>query len=384
MKKPNPILNFTLGLLVKIFAYFKGQRIIETVRIKGPAIVLSNHTSFYDFIYTSAAMYPSRVSYLAAKKMFYEPVTGFLLRLVRAIPKSLMQSDPAATLKALRILRKKGIISIFPEGQISPSGRSLRPSFTIAKFVKKANADVYIVKHMGAGLVNPPWTKKSFKGRIETIKTMIISKNDLASMNNQEIYQLICDKLYYSASEDNLQKKYKYKLNDITGLENVIYQCPSCKNEGLIAKNQMLTCPQCNHNLVYDSYGLLNGQGIDQLFLEQEQNVRNEIDKNEDFQISGKTRLMSFRNQKLVEVGAGILTIKDFEYIYSGTVDKEEKEIRFKANHIPSLPSDIGRNVQIYEGDTIYQFEMEEKFLPTKMVHVGEYLYLLCKKANNT
>ncbi|MDO9629945.1 MAG: hypothetical protein Q7I99_08580 [Acholeplasmataceae bacterium] len=57
MKRPNIILNIVLGFLVKIFAYLKGQRIIKKCRIKGPAIILSNHTSFYDFIYTSAAMY---------------------------------------------------------------------------------------------------------------------------------------------------------------------------------------------------------------------------------------------------------------------------------------------------------------------------------------
>lgn len=70
MKRPNPFLNITLGFLIKIFAIIKGQSIIKKCKIKGPAIILSNHTSFYDFIYTSAAMYPKRISYLAAKKMF--------------------------------------------------------------------------------------------------------------------------------------------------------------------------------------------------------------------------------------------------------------------------------------------------------------------------
>jgi 1-acyl-sn-glycerol-3-phosphate acyltransferase len=169
MKRPNPFINIFLGFIIKIFALFKGQRVIKKCKITAPAIILTNHTSFYDFLYTAAAMYPKRVTYLAARKMFYEPGTGFFLRLARAIPKSLMQADSTATLKSLRILKKKGIISIFPEGQISPSGRSLKPAFSIAKFIKKANVNVYMVKHFGAGLVNPPWSKKSFKGRIETI-----------------------------------------------------------------------------------------------------------------------------------------------------------------------------------------------------------------------
>src|SRR3989339_115812 len=108
MKRPNIFLYSILGFLVKIFAYFKGQRITKKLKISGPAIILSNHTSFYDFIYTTAAMYPHRVSYLAANKMFYDPLLGFFLHLARAIPKSLFQSDPAATLKAFKILKRKG------------------------------------------------------------------------------------------------------------------------------------------------------------------------------------------------------------------------------------------------------------------------------------
>jgi 1-acyl-sn-glycerol-3-phosphate acyltransferase len=380
MKRPNPFINIFLGFIIKIFALFKGQRIIKTCKIEAPAIILTNHTSFYDFLYTAAAMYPKRVTYLAARKMFYEPGTGFFLRLARAIPKSLMQADSTSIIKSLRILKKKGIISIFPEGQISPSGRSLKPAFSIAKFIKKANVNVYMVKHFGAGLVNPPWSKKSFKGRIETVKELIISKEELVGLDLDTIYKVVCDKLYYSASEDNLIKRYKYKLNDIANLENVIYQCPSCGHEGLVAEKVQLRCPKCDTILQYDEYGLLNGIGIDQLFMKQEESVRKQIDEDKNYQISGKTRLMTFKDQALVEVGSGTLTIKNFEYIYQGTMFGETKKLVFMAKNIPSLPSDIGRNVQIYEGDIIYQFEMDVKWLPTKMVHVGEYLYYLKNK----
>ena len=380
MKRPNPILNLTLGFLIKLFAMIKGQRIIKKCKIKGPAIILTNHTSFYDFIYTSAAMYPKRVSYLAARKMFHEAGTAFFLKLARAIPKSLMQADPVATLHAFRILKKKGIISVFPEGQISPSGRSLTPAFSIAKFLKKANVNVYIVKHMGAGLSNPPWSKKTFKGRVDTIKELIMTQEELKHLNEQEIYKIVCDQLYYSESEYNLEKKHTYKLNDISNLENVIYQCPICKHEGLKKHKNQLTCPSCNHQLSYDIYGLINGKGLDTLFIKQQNEVRNEIDLNPNYQIEGQARLMSFRNQKLVEVGTGVVSIKRFEYTYKGTVDEKFMELKFKVSSTPTLPSDIGRNIQIYEGDNIYQFEMDVKWLPTKMVHVGEYLYLLNQK----
>jgi len=375
MKRPNLFLFVTLGFLVKIFAYLKGQRITQNIKIKGPAIALSNHTSFYDFIYTTAALYPHRVSYLAASKMFYEPVTGFFLRLARAIPKSLMQADPVATLKAFRILKKNGLISVFPEGQISPSGTLLEPAYSIAKFLKKANVDVYIVRHKGAYFVNPPWSKKTFKGRIETEKFLMAKQNEIESMSLDEIYQMVCEKLYVSSSAFAKEKMYTYKKNDIANLENVIYQCPKCFHEGLEAHHDRLMCPACSHEMIYDAHGLLSGKGVDELFKLQEERVKHEVDQHPEYQIESPARLMSFRNNRLIDVGAGKVTLKRFQYIYEGTIDGKHETLKFNVSSTPTLPSDIGRNIQIYEGYQIYQFELDIPWLPTKFVHVGEYLY---------
>ncbi len=375
MKRPNIVLYGVLGLLIKMVAFIKGQRVIRKVKIKGPAVILSNHTSFHDFIYTTAAMYPSRVSYFAASKMFYEPVTGFFLRLARAIPKSLMQADPVATLKAFRVLRKDGIISVFPEGQISPTGAFMTPAFAIAKFLKKAKADVYIVKHMNAYCANPPWSKHTFRGRVETEKRLIIRKNELLTMSLEAIYETVCEALDFVTSAYNMEKRYRYRLKDISNLENVVYQCPSCLFEGLVSKGDHLACPSCGHRMDYDQYGLLAERGIDQWFKEQETRLRTEIKANPDFELSAKTRLQSFRNNRLVDVGEGMLTLRRYAYHYEGTVDGKHQHLSFLVKSTPTLPSDIGRNIQIYEGDQIFQFEMDTPWLPTKFVHAGEALY---------
>jgi len=286
-----------------------------------------------------------------------------------------MQADPVATLKAFRILKMNGLISVFPEGQISPSGELLEPAYSIAKFLKKSNVDVYIVRHKGAYFVNPPWSKRTFKGRIETEKFLMAKKEEIEVMSLDEIYQLVCEKLYVSSSAFAKEKMYTYKKNDIANLENVIYQCPNCLHEGLTAHHDRLKCPKCQHELNYDSHGLLSGQGVDELFKLQEQRVKDEVDQHPDYSITGQARLMSFRNNRLVDVGNGKVTLKRFQYIYEGTIDGKEETLHFNVSSTPTLPSDIGRNIQIYEGYQIYQFELDIPWLPTKFVHVGEYLY---------
>jgi 1-acyl-sn-glycerol-3-phosphate acyltransferase len=381
MKRPNLFLYITLGFLLKIFALIKGNKITQKLKIKGPAIILSNHTSFYDFVYTTAAMYPRRVTYLAAQKMFYEPGTKFFLKIARAIPKSLMQSDPVATLKAFRILKQNGIVSVFPEGQISPIGRTLPLSFSITKFIQKAGVDVYAVKHKNAYLVNPPWSKYTFKGRSETEKFLIIKKEELSSLSLDHIYRLVTESLSFSTGLYNDQKKYRYLLKDVDNLENVIYQCPACKTEGLHVNKHHLVCQNCMFEMAYDVYGKIGGKTIDELFDMQAQGVQTEIDNHPMFELSSKVLLQSIDNNLLRTVGFGRLTLSNDGYMYEGSYKNELIKKHFDIKNIQSLPSDIGRNVQIYEGYQIYQFEMKTKWLPTKFVHAGEYLYQKKKDA---
>lgn len=382
MKRPNIFLYGSLGFLLKIFAIFKGQRITEKIKIKGPAVCLSNHTSFYDFIYTTSALYPHRVSYLAANKMFYDPLLGPFLKLARAIPKSLFQPDPAATLKAFKILKQGGIVSVFPEGQISPYGTSLKPSFSIAKFLRKADVDVYTVIHHNAYFVNPPWSKNTFRGKIETSKKLIISQEVLRTLNDQQIYDIVVKEIYFNAAEYNEEKKYTYKVNNIKNLENVTYQCPSCGYEGLKAEKYQLHCPDCSLDFPYDKYGKIGGYRIDHLFKAQEKTIQNRILNQPDFTLSSEVRLESFRNNRVVEVGYGRLTLNRTHYIFEGMVDDKQQTFVFDVKNSSTLPSDIGINVQIYEGNQLYQFIFADPKLPTMFVHAGEFMYQLYERSN--
>ncbi|HAQ57301.1 MAG TPA: hypothetical protein DCR44_07915 [Acholeplasmatales bacterium] len=377
MKRPNWLLYGTLGFLVKIFAFFKGQRIRRLAKIKGPAIVLSNHTSFYDFIYTTAAVYPRRVSYMAAGKMFYDPLLGFFLRMARAFPKCLFQSDPVATLNVFRILRQKGIVSVFPEGQISPIGVTQPISMAIAKLLRKAKVDVYVVRHRGAYLVNPPWSKKNFPGRILTDVERVLTKEQLAGFTDQEVLSAVVECLRFNISDFIESNHFRYRHNDIANLESVLYQCPRCGHEALQNDGRKLICPACGNELSYDRYGHVGGMRIDDLYHAQEAKMREKITTDPAFLLTAPVKLESFRDERLVEVGRGRLTLSKSGYVYEGSLDGKDAVLTFDPKNVPTLPSDLGRNVQIYEGYLIYQFAIEEVTLPTKFVIASEIIHEL-------
>lgn len=380
MKRPNIILYSILGFFLKIYTIIKGQKIKRKVKIKAPCIVLSNHTSFPDFAYTTSAVYPKRVNYLGADKFFYDPVLGVVLKAARAIPKCLFQSDPASILKALRVLKKGGIIGIFPEGQISPVGVNMEHNPAIGKLLKKAKVDVYMVKHKNAYLVNPPWTNKSFRGPIETEINIIATKEDVNKLSIDELNQLVARSLRFNTHEYNEEKKVKFHLNDISNLESVIYHCPNCGEDHLVSEKEALICPDCGKKYVYDTYGQLDGIRLDHLYQVQEQIIQEKFDSNPDFTMSANVKLQSYRGNRVKEVGHGKFYLNRNGYKFIGEVDGNDTILEFSPEHIPSLPTDLGINVQIYKDYVLYQFVFDDIRLPTQFVIAGEYVYRIANQ----
>ncbi len=381
MKRPNILLYGILGFFVKVFALIKGQKIKRNVKIKAPCIVLSNHTSFPDFAYTTSALYPKRINYLGADKFFYDPVLGKILKLARAIPKCLFQADPAAILKALKVLKKGGIIGIFPEGQISPIGVSSDTNLAIGKLLKKAQVDVYMVKHKNAYLVNPPWTKKSFRGRVETEVDLIVSAKEIKNMSVEELNGLVAKKLMFNTYSYNADKKQRFHLNDITNLESVIYRCPSCGGEKLKSTKHSLICPDCGSEFNYDNYGQLNGLRLDKLYYDQEKNIQAKFNSDPNYKMTADVKLESYRGKRVECVGKGQLELNRKGYYFAGEVDGKPTTLKFDPEYVSSLPTDFGINIQIYKNYILYQFVFDDVRLPTQFVIAGEYIHSLSVKS---
>jgi len=375
IKRPNPFVWLPLAGLLKLSSIFQGGRVIRRVKIKKPAIILSNHTSFRDYVFVNSAFYPHRITYLAASKMFYEPSRRGFLRLARAIPKASFESDTRAVMDAFKILRQNGILSIFPEGQISYHGTSLRPPFSIAKFLKKAGVNVYVAQIQNGYLMSPPWSKYVFKGKVFLDIFQLFTPEQLKEYDETAIFDAMNEKLSFNTGEYNRKHRHRYKIRPIDNLENVLYQCPECRHEGLTAVSNRLTCPSCGHALVYDQFGMLNGMSVYELFEEQRRLLIAAISVNPAYELTAHVRLVKEEGNTLVPVGAGVISLNRERYEYKGTDKGENVTYRFSTKSVEYLPSDIGDNIQIYNNRQVYMFRMDDPKLPTKFVIAGEYFY---------
>lgn len=380
MKRPNLFLHTVIVFFLKVLAIFKGQKIVRKDKIKGPAIALSNHTSFWDFLYTMSAVYPRRLNFIAAKKFFYEKPLGPILRLANAIPKALLEPDLTSTMTSLRTLRNGGILSLFPEGQITLSGEFLTPSFSIAKLLKKAKVPVYIVKHYNAYLVNPPWNKKSYPGKIKTEIYKLFTAEEVARLSELELYNAVYQALHHNPFVYNITAKEKYKIKELTDIDLILYECPECKEETLTYTGKTIHCTNCLYRRTVDHYWQFEDTNFYDLYLRQEQTMREKIKSDKNYALSSFVSLESFRGDKILTVGHGNFTINQKGYFFEGEIDGNPASLAFRPEFVPSLPSDTGLNVQIYEKGQLYQFVFSDPKLPVKFLMYSEILYDLVTK----
>lgn len=379
-KRPNPFLWVPLAGLLKISAIFQGSKITSRVKIEKPAIILSNHTSFRDFVFFNSAFYPHRITYLAAAKMFYEPERAPFLKLARAIPKASFESDTRSVIDAFSVLRQGGLLSIFPEGQISYHGTSLRPPYSIAKFLKKAGVPVYVALMKNNYLMAPPWSKYTFNGKVFMDIFQLFTVAELKELDEEAIFKRLNEKLYFNTGEFNREHRHKYKVKPIDNLENLLYQCQKCGYEGLKAEGHTLVCPKCGHVLTYDEYGFLNDMSVYEHFERQRADLVKIIDQTPDYELSSLVTLVRQRGKLLVPVGQGTLKLNRERYEYMGTEDDKEVSHRFSTKTVEYLPSDVGQNVQIYQNREVFIFKMDQTLLPTKYVIAGEHFYELATR----
>lgn len=142
---------------------------VQGRRIKGAAIIVSNHTSVYDFA-VMLFTFPFRtLRYLMAEVLFKRKGLSGFLRAMGGVMVDREAYDFAFLEKCREILEKKGVVGIFPEGRLplegeerplpfAPSaaylalmsGAPIIPVYTDGSYFRKKRAHVIIGKPIDA------------------------------------------------------------------------------------------------------------------------------------------------------------------------------------------------------------------------------------------
>ncbi len=104
-------------LIFRPKVYYKNKK-VQSRKIKGKAIIVSNHTSVWDFA-MMLFLFPFRfLRCVVAEIIYTKPLMKYFLPLIGAIKVDRHTQDYAFVSKSVEILNKGGVVEIYPEGRL--------------------------------------------------------------------------------------------------------------------------------------------------------------------------------------------------------------------------------------------------------------------------
>lgn len=91
---------------------------VQSRRIKGPAIIVSNHTAVYDYACMLFVFFSRTLRYQMAEVLFEKKLLGPFLKRLGGIYINRNANDLSFMSESERILEKGGVVGIFPEGRL--------------------------------------------------------------------------------------------------------------------------------------------------------------------------------------------------------------------------------------------------------------------------
>lgn len=359
---------------------------------KGPHILISNHASRADYIFTGVPLLPKRYNYVAGYNEFYRSHLSLVFGLLKVIPKKNFSPDGYAIKEISRILKNNGRIVIFPEGMNSISGANQPVAIGTGKLIKHFKLPVYYSVIKGGYLTSPKYNLKDRLGTIEVDFDRMFTPEDIEKLSAEEIEDIVNKSLYHDDYKWNKEKGYEYDIGDCgaENLENLLFICPKCKKEHvMVGEGNKFYCKECGNGFTlsktYDMIPLSSDCVLPstqtEWFNMQREIIKEQV-KDENFSFSEKVKLgMLPKHDKLKNqatsliVGEGTLTIDRTGLTYDGTKDGEPFTFHLSSNQVPTygMCTDVSRFYTFYNGEFMEFYPeknvVEKFFLATEEVH---------------
>ena len=331
--------------IIAAFTHIKVKPDMEFVNHEGPIIVVSNHESYLDPMIINKLTKARPANFVTGEFVFRAPGWGHWFKLGGAIPKKQFVVDTTAVKAMMKVMKRKGVLIIYPEATRHVDGKSVEFDDGVAKLAKKAKASIYIAHIHGAYMSWPRWSKSGMRsGKITAEFVRKIYADEVESSTPEELQQKILDGIKYDENEWARQTGNKYKSRKpAAGLENIAYACPRCGKEFTMryldsGKHDLVQCNSCGNAVRILPTGLLEKADpqcivFDDLskWTDWERGlIKEELEKG-GFKMELESELFKvFDRFTFAKTGKGKVTITDTEIIYEGTDCAAEDGIPFK------------------------------------------------------
>ncbi|MBQ8409155.1 MAG: 1-acyl-sn-glycerol-3-phosphate acyltransferase [Clostridia bacterium] len=120
------ITGYPFNLILFKRKTFYEDKSVQSLRVKGGALIISNHCHFYDYVLNMFALAPRRLHVVAAEMAFCNPWIRFGMRFFGGIEANRQTKSMRFMDVAAEKIREGKLVQIFPEARITTDG-SLQP-----------------------------------------------------------------------------------------------------------------------------------------------------------------------------------------------------------------------------------------------------------------
>ena len=395
IKQPDAMYN-VLGWVWKTFVAKKYNAHYTIKRgpaeENGPFIMISNHASRMDYIYTGIPVLPKRMNYVAGYNEFFRGHLALVFGLLKVIPKRNFVPDNYTIREVNRVLKGGGNIMIFPEGMSSISGANQPVAIGTGKLLKLYKLPVYYSVIKGGYLTSPKYNLKDRPGKVEVVIDQLFTPEDLKILTPEEIEDSVNEAIYHDDYAWNKVEKNHYAIgeNGAEHMEDLLFWCPKCHCQHTMrGEGNKFYCTSCgNGAMLTDTYEMIPFDDTCVIpetqtmwFNLQREEIKKEI-SDPAFVLTEKVKLGNLPEYKYLKnnatseiVGEGVLTLDRTGLSYDGTRNGEEFHF-----HIPSLSlptygmcTDLSRFYTFYNGEFMEFYPennvVEKFFLATEEIH---------------
>lgn len=338
---------------------------------KGPVVLVSNHASRMDYLFTAPACYPKRLNYVVGYNEFFRFPSNILLRIAQVIPKKNFTPDVHCICSIRRVVRDGGSVCFMPEGMSSITGMCQPVMPGTGKLVKSLGVPVYYTIISGGYLTYTKHCLDRRKGRVEVTVDKMFSPQDLSSLSPEQIE----DRMNKLLAHDD------YIWNETAGvdfagggkmaekLDTLLYMCPKCgAMYQMSCEGDVMRCKHCGNAVELDSKYRLHAVGSESVCPERvtdwtlmERRKASDDVAQEGFRFSERVKLgvlpkhksLSGAENTAIICGEGTLSLDASGLGFSGSLKGERFDFKIPCQNLPTfgMCTDISRFYTFLNGE---------------------------------
>lgn len=212
-------------------------------------LILANHQGLLDPVFV-ALSFKAPVYFMAADSLFSKKLhSRLLVHCFAPIKKSKGLADFSSIRTMRQIAKEGGNVALFPEGNRAWCDRQFYIDKSVCKLVRMLGLPLLLYNFHGGYGVNPRWSDAVRKGKFVGEVKKILSVEQIAKMDNEQLYNEIVSSLKVIDSDSGQLFKSKRKAEF---LERELFVCPKCHSfSSLRSHGNSVTCARCGLEVFY-------------------------------------------------------------------------------------------------------------------------------------